>query len=56
MEYHVESTNDDNHNLNDEPNVTTADDNGNECDLRDSIEKQDGRSTKVFVPESKIRN
>ena len=56
MEYHVESTNGDNHNLNDEPNVTTADDNGNECDLRDSIEKQDGRSTKVFVPESKIRN
>ena len=66
MEYHVESTNGDNHNLNDEPNVTTADvttanvttadDKGNECDLQDSTEKQDGRSTKVFVPESKIRN
>ena len=47
---------DDSHNLNDESDVTTADDKGNECDLRDSSEKQDGRSTKVFVPESKIRN
>ena len=47
---------DDNHNLNDESGVTTADDKGNECDLRDSYEKQDGRSTRVFVPESEIRN
>ena len=47
---------DDNHNLNDESGVTTADDKGNECDLRDSSEKQDGRSTRVFVPESEIRN
>ena len=47
---------DDNHNLNDESDVTTADDKGNECDLQDSSEKQDGRSTKVFVPESEIRN
>ena len=46
----------DNHNLNDESGVTTADDKGNECDLQDSSEKQDGRSTKVFVPESEIRN
>ena len=41
---------DDSHNLNDESDVTTADDKGNECDLRDSSEKQDGRSTKVFCP------
>ena len=47
---------DDSHNLNDESDVTTADDKGNECDLQDSSEKQDGRSTEVFVPESKIRN
>ena len=56
-EYPVVDCDDDSNNISDdESNVTTADDNDNECDLQEFGEKQDGRSTRVFVPELKIRN
>ena len=44
-EYPVVDCDDDSNNISDdESNVTTADDNDNECDLQEFGEKQDGRS------------
>ena len=48
-EYPVVDCDDDSNNISDdESNVTTADDNDNECDLQEFGEKQDGRSAHSF--------
>ena len=55
-EYPVVDCDDDSNNISDdESNVTTADDNDNECDLQEFGEKQDGRSAHSFCRGVKVR-